>query len=341
MILYDGRVLLRDKTTGVERYAKEIASYLNDSGHDFNVAYPAIHNRYYEHAWVHSLLPAKAYYSGADVLFCPVMDAPFLLPSRVKLVVTIHDLSFIRFPEMYARSFRNYYKNVLPLVVKRADRIICISNSEAQYLCQVFPWAESKVKVIYHGVSPDFKAGRSQVKKKKILAVSSLNEHKNLGRLLAAYENAMDRVEHDLVLIGSGREVVSGAGDLMKIVERVSKTGRLQFLGYVDESRLMEEYATSEIFILPSLFEGFGLPLVEAMSSGCVVLTSNASVMPEVCEDSALYFDPLSVDSITNVMVSACNNMALKSEYANRAVARADAFSWSSTGRDTLEVLIS
>jgi len=339
MIIFDARVLKRSKITGVERYAKEIFNYIREKHNDVECLTPMNLGRIYEHIWTHTILPVRTYLRGASVLFCPVNDAPFVLPRKVRLVVTIHDLAFIRFPEMYSWSFRTYYRLVLPIIIKRADRLICISKSEESYILDRFPEAIGKTKVIYHGVSDKF-SNLEPLKEKKILAVASFNKHKNLKNLLLAFERIMSDIPHSLTLVGSPRTVISSDDELEAIISRLSVSGRIALTGYVTDDELRYHYATAEVFVFPSYFEGFGLPILEAMSSKCVVCCSNTSAMPEVAGEAAVYFDPSVVEEISASIIRVTEDKIFSDKLRELGYLRAKQFSWIQAGRRTLDVLL-
>lgn len=338
-IMFDGRTLNRREGAGVERYVEELHSALRQI-HPIETVRPRFRNRWYDHGWIHSLLPARAVANRVHALFCPVGDAPFLLPGGIRLVVTIHDLSFLRYPEMYNASFRRYYQSVLPLVLRRADRVICVSETECRHVHERFPVTEQKTRVIYHGIASRY-SDDGRAREPRILAVASTNKHKNLTRLVEAFSAVKDRIPHRLVLVGGARTTLSHDSQLEPAIAQLEREGRAERLGYVDEAELIRLYRTSEMFVFPSLFEGFGLPPLEAMACGCPVATSNSSAMPEICGDAALYFEPTDVNAIASSILQLANDSAQRAELSRRGRERAMSFTWRRAAEQTLDALLS
>lgn len=337
MICLDGRVFRRTRITGVERYAHEIFAALAPMA-EIEIIRPRPLNRHLEHIWVHTMLPLEAKRRGATVLWCPVTDAPILLDRKIRLCVTIHDVAYVRHPDMYSLSFRTYYNSVLPWITRRADSIVCISYSERDHIEDCFPHARGKTRVVYQGVSERFRTP-TLPKEPLILSVSSLNKHKNLNRLLLAFRSMLDQIPHRLVLIGARSTVVSSDSEAIRLVREMEATGRVISPGYVSDEELAQWYARADIFVLPSLFEGFGFPPLEAMAAGCAVCCSCAPAMPEVCADAAVYFDPYSVEDIALTLLRVVRDDALKAKLRTAGDRRSRQFTWNRAAREMLEIL--
>ncbi len=336
MIIFNGRVLLRKQITGVERYAHELVTRL-ESRCKLKVAYPDKDSTLHAHLWVQTGLRKFAEDARASAVFCPVMDVPLFLSRKIKIVTTIHDLAFLRHPDLYSWKYNAYYKRVLPLIVSRADAIICISELERNNIAQYFPKAKNKLHVVYHGISSKFRV--DMPKKKIILVVAAQNKNKNIVRLLQAFERVMHLIPHQLVLIGSSRSVISTDFLAEKMIGRLSSSGRFLATGYLPEEDLLRQYGESEIFAFPSLFEGFGFPPLEAMSAGCAVVSSGSSVMPEIYGDAAIYFNPNSLDDIANKLVRMATDKKLRDSLIPIGRARAGKFTWDRTVDETLSVI--
>ncbi|WP_347558816.1 glycosyltransferase family 1 protein [Robbsia sp. KACC 23696] len=336
LILFDGRVLSRDTITGVERYAAEIFEGVSTRKNTL-LAHPKCGGTARDHIWVQAMLPLLATRLNATTVFCPVMDAPIFLANKIRLVVTIHDLAFLRNPEMYNSGFRLYYKSVMPFILRRANSIICLSNFEKEYISERFKVAPEKIHVVYHGVSDKFR--QVQPKKKLILAVSARNKHKNIARLVSAFASIADKIPHKLVLVGPKRSIISDSENFDDILDVLRKKNKIIETGYVSDAELVEWYGKAEIFAFPSLFEGFGFPPLEAMASGCAVTCSQASVLPEICGGGAVYFDPTSIEDIASKLLLLATNEQIRNEMVKKGTSHASAFTWDRCIAQTLTAL--
>jgi glycosyltransferase involved in cell wall biosynthesis len=245
----------------------------------------------------------------------------------------------MRHPEMYSFAFRKYYSSVLPWITRRADIIICISQSERDHIEERLPYSRGKTRVVYQGISERFRNSDRPRKEPVILAVSSLNRHKNLGRLLLAFRSLLDQLPHRLVIIGAHSTVVSSDSEAVALIREMEATGRVLSPGYVSDQELAQWYARSDIFVLPSLFEGFGFPPLEAMASGCAVCCSRAPAMPEVCADAAMYFDPYDVEDMAATLLRVAQDDALKTRLRAAGEQRSRQFTWQRAAREMLEIL--
>jgi len=183
-ILIGGRVLAHSHTSGVQRHAQEIAKALAKEDPTITTVKPKYQNRYYQQIWEHTLLPwyARSY----DLLYCPSNIAPIWLPKKTKLVMTLHDLAFLDFPEQYSSLFQKYYAFLVPKNLKRAHAIVTISNFSKERIVREYPWTENKISMIHHGISPYFTVIRAP-KSDYILYVGSMNEIKNFQAVLKIF----------------------------------------------------------------------------------------------------------------------------------------------------------
>jgi glycosyltransferase involved in cell wall biosynthesis len=333
---FDGRVFKHRKISGVERYSGALLSELRKII-DVDVFTPASEHRHAQHLWVQTRLPVDVLTSRADVLFCPVMVGPVMLPKSIPLVVTIHDLAFLRFPDMYARAFREYYRFILPYVLRRADLIVALTQVESEHIESTYPFARNKVHVVPSGVEEKFRVltdGRQPI----ILAVGSLNKHKNLSALIRGFSLVADRIAHNLVIVGGDRSVISSDSGIGEAL-RGLPASRVSMLGYVSDDELLSWYGKADIFAFPSLFEGFGLPPLEAMAAGCAVVASNASCIPEVCGDGAYYFDPLSDVDIGRALLDMSCDSELKEGVRCRGREHSKKYSWSNTANEMVRLI--
>jgi glycosyltransferase involved in cell wall biosynthesis len=271
--------------------------------------------------WYLAALPAKAKRDGMDVLHCPTHRAP--VRSAVPLVVTFHDLAVLRHPESFNRWTRTYSRLTLPRVAKAARRLIAVSEFTKQELIDLLDVAEEKVRVIPNAVGPPFEAQGEAAPGDYMLAVSTLEPRKNLPRLVEAYRRAhVDGLE---LLVAGAR----GWGDV-----RVEGDG-IRLLGEVHDDELARLYRGARCVAYVSLYEGFGLPVLEAMACGAPVVAGRNDASEELAGSAAVLVDPLDPDAIAAGLAEAVDRA---DELRALGLERARAFDWREVARATVEV---
>lgn len=270
--------------------------------------------------------------------------SPYAGPS----VVTIHDLSHRHFPEFHPQAAVDYLERNLPDTFRQVDKIIAVSEYTRRDMIDMYGLPEDKVVAIPLGVEPCFRPrGADECQsalaelglryKGFILSVCTLQPRKNLPRLVAAYARLpVDlREAFPLVLIGADGWMNTG---LLRDIERLTQARQAIVPGYVPRDTLLKLYASAAVFAYPSLFEGFGLPVAEAMASGVATLTSNLTSLPEVAAGAALEVDPRSIEDIETGLKRLLNDAALRDAYVAKGLARAAELTWDATVRQTCEV---
>ena len=363
LIGIDGSRALRSRRTGTERYSLEIIRHLLalPTAHRWRLyvdavpgedAFPANGNvelrvLLARRMWTHRALAREVARRPPDVLFVPA----HVLPFRLKLppsVVTVHDLGYRHVPEGHTRTQRLTLKLSTRWNAWRARQVIAVSESTARDLRQFYGTPASKINVIYEApfAAPalvDAAAARAiraryDLVRPYALYVSTIQPRKNLTRLIDAYAKLRDLydVAWDLVLAG-GRGWLSDA--LYAQVERLGLGERVRLLGYVPDADLTALYNGAFCFCYPSLFEGFGLPILEAQQQGVPVMTANNSAIPEVAGDAALLVDPMDVEAIAEAMLRLSQDEALREELIAKGHENVKRFSWEKAARETLAVL--
>jgi glycosyltransferase involved in cell wall biosynthesis len=258
-----------------------------------------------------------------------------------RLVVTVHDLAFERFPGLFPRNWRWLYRAGLRAAVKRADAILVPSKSTADDLCSRTSVDPSRVHVTPLApaltTSDDDPAdvlAQLDITQPYVLSVGTIEPRKNLTRLVRAYRQVAPDVPHALVLAGAPGW---HAEELETELARIGP-GAIVRTGRVGEEQLDALYRGADAFVYPSLYEGFGLPVVEAMARGVPTITSNTSSLPEVAGDAALLVDPTDVSEIAEALARVLTDRALADDLRARGRARAATFSWAATARATLDV---
>jgi len=215
--------------------------------------------------------------TGADVLHCPTFRGPF--SSSVPLVVTVHDLAVLRHPEWFNRWTRTYSRVAVPRVVSAASRLIAVSEFTKAELVDLLDVAPAKITVVPNAVEESFTADGPRAGGDYVLAVGTLEPRKNLARIAAA-------VDGELRVVGA-----RGWGG-------IDPPPNVTWLGEVDDAELAALYRGARCLVYASLYEGFGIPVAEALACGCPVVTSRASAMAEIAGPDAVYVDPEDVASI-------------------------------------------
>jgi glycosyltransferase involved in cell wall biosynthesis len=264
---------------------------------------------------------------------------PYSLRRRDRAVVTVHDLGWRVHPELYNRRLRLMYGGLFPWVVRRADRFIAVSRYTADDLVGRAGVPGSKIDVIYHGLDPAFStadngAGRVPPASPYVLAVGGVSPRKNTRRLIAAFSHwrarGGRRSQYRLLITGTSLDAdfeQNGSA----LPEGVS------LLGYVNKAELPRLYSGAAAFLYPGIYEGFGLPIIEAMASGVPVVTSRTGAAPEIAGGAAILVDPFDVGSIETGL-----EQATLPEETRRLVElgrdRARSFEWSAAANATIEV---
>jgi glycosyltransferase involved in cell wall biosynthesis len=296
---------------------------------------PAV-NRPARLLWEQTVLPLAVLRRKIDVLFNPGFTAPLLCPCPQ--VTVFHDLQHKRHPE-YFRWFDLPFWNFFvywSAVVSR--QIVCVSQATANDLFRWYRVPAEKVRTVASGVDPKFfEIRRRRRPETFLLAVSTLHPHKNLDGLLRAF--AVFRERHP-----EYRMVVSGihgfyAAELHALRDRMQLSGYVEFPGWVPREQLYDYYARATAFFYPSLFEGFGLPILEALAAGVPTACSDIEPMDSLAADAALKFDPRDPSSIANAMHLLVTDSTLRDRLSAAGPLRAAQFSWHATAQGVLDAL--
>lgn len=296
-------------------------------------AVPPTHSGPTAHLWEQTCLPLAVERYGVDLLHVPGGNPPLVSSSPV--VTTIHDLAPVTHPEWFSRGYATLYRMTIPLAVRRSDRLLAVSAFTRDELLARYPVASNSVTVTYNGVSPP--TGNDSIPNSGLdldgyfLFVGADNPRKNLATLLAAYRRYRETVERpaELVLVGPQRDIFRGSGATGRGVHR---------LGYVTDTELGWLYRNATLLVFPSLYEGFGLPILEAMSAGIPVLTSDRGAMAEVAGEAAVLVDPTAPAAIADAMSRIAHDGTLRDRLADAGRDRAASFTWERAAEHTFEV---
>ena len=280
-----------------------------------------------------------------DLVIEPAHFGPFRMPKSVKRVTVIHDLTPLKYPEHH-RFFSQLLQNIfLKRIVRKADLIITNSENSRQDIIRFFPFAEEKVEKIYLGNDDTFQPDPNPEVLKKynlehpyFLFVSTLEPRKNLSLLLKAYQRFRMNNPSAVSLVIAGARGWKCRRLFRELNEHPYKE-HIILPGYVPKSDLPALYTNSLAFIYPSVYEGFGLPVLEAMACGAPCLVSNVSSLPEVAGNAALMFNPFDITDLTEQMELVAKDPELRNELSARAIRQAAKFSWDNFATGLLEVL--
>ncbi len=293
------------------------------------------------HLWEQCVLPL---HSRKRTLWSPGNTGPLTVRNQV---VTIHDLAAIDHPEWFGRRFATWYNFLLPKLAQRVAHVITISHFTKQRLMERCAVSEDRISVIPNVVAESFTSqDASTVRRTRehlkipsehyLLAVGSPDQRKNLGRQLSVWRKIQHDVPNDLWLVLFGGTATSG---ILRHTRHHHIPPRVYVVGSVPDDLLAPLYAGALVFLYPSVYEGFGLPVLEAMASGTPVLTSNLSALPEVAGDSAVCVDPYHEDGIAAALLTLIRDASLRATLSEKGHTRSKQFSWEKSAHTTFEVL--
>ncbi len=282
--------------------------------------------------WFEWRIPTLLKKIGSDVFFSP--DGFLSLSTDCPTVLTIHDLAYLHYPEGTQRSHLTYLRKYMPQFIQRADEVVAVSQFTADDIKMQFADQSSKVTKIHNGVSDDFGPldEATQIACRKyytqgkpyFIYVGSIHPRKNVGSLIRAFNRYIEKTGDDTFLVLAGR-MAWKSEDATKALEKSPYADQIIRISDID-GKVPELIASAEALCYISLFEGFGLPVLEAMACGTVVITSEGSPMQEVCGDLASYVDAEDIDSICDAMIHVQSQD--KESIKEKLRLRASEFSW-------------
>lgn len=289
--------------------------------------------------WEQAVQPCSLRSGKVDLLHSPAFVSPLI--ASCPSVITVHDLSFLLYPKGFRRWNRGYLRLFTRFSVTKARRVIAVSQSTRDDLLRFYGLSPEKVDVIHNGVDPRFRPladdqvaafrERRGLPERFVLFVGTLEPRKNVVRLIEAYAQ-LPPSRPPLMLVGGKGWLYD---EVLSKVEELALTERVHFVGYVAAEELPWWYNAAEIFVYPSLYEGFGLPPLEAMACGTPVITSTASSLPEVVGQAGVLIDPADVESLAGALARVLGDTTLQAQMREAGVEQAACFSWPKTAHLT------
>lgn len=273
-----------------------------------------------------------------DLLWVPHYDIPILYGGP--LLVTVHDVAHLALTDLYKGMKRLYARLMFAALRRRARFILCVSEFSRREMIRLTGCGRDNSATVHSGVDEFWfepPPATAPTAKPYLIFVGNVKPHKNLRGLLAAFDQLRDEIPHDLVIVGKREGFITGD----QVVQRAEAefAGRVRFTGYISDDELKARIAGADGLVLPSFYEGFGLPPLEAMACGCPTLVSNAGSLPEICADASLYCDPFDPADIARGIRRLVTDTALRADLQRRGLARARSLRWDACAARTLEIL--
>jgi glycosyltransferase involved in cell wall biosynthesis len=290
-------------------------------------------------------LPLRSLRERLDVLHMTYAAPAW---SAAPLVVTVHDISYVTNPEWFSPRDLRVLSAGVPRSIRKAAHVITVSQSARRQIVDQYRVPQDRISAIPNGPGPAAKpieddearvelaALGLSFERPYLLAVGNLQPRKNLVRLVQAFQTLVESKRHDIELVVVGPKRYRAAEVLQAAASFVSD--RIHFTGYLNDRQLAACYRCSAAFVFPSLYEGFGIPPLEAMAHGIPVACSDVEALREVCGDAAMLFDPQSTESIANTIDVILGNPDVRRRLSTAGIARAANFSWEKSAHLTLEV---
>lgn len=359
---------LLDNIAGAERYTLNIMRHLAKLGSNtFFMFLSKINHKYYgieqdnftnyiysantrfralrvlgEQFWI----PYTCNKLNVDVFFSPCNIAPLLVKSPT--VITLFDVHWLIYPEMFGKAKQMYLRNAIGHSIAKARKVITISDNSRKDIMKIFGASGNKIKVIPCGLDPIFKVlkdnerltevmAKFDIRGKFIFFVAQLHRRKNVIGLLEAYNKLKKErnLEHSLVIAGGKGD---GYEEICRYLSSNGLESSVKLCGCVTNEELLLLYSGADLFVYPSLYEGFGLPVIEAMACGTPVITSNVSSLPEVAGDAAILVDPYNVGEIADAIYRVIADKEMRKDLIARGLKRAAEFSWEKAAWETMKV---
>lgn len=357
-ILYINGTMLDERPTGLGVYIKNVVGKLKDKNIDFKVFCPIdidgvkvikttdkVKTSYKKKGglirflWTQLVLPFKV--KKDDVVYHPFQYLSIF--SRAKQIITIHDFIPLYFPEIAKHQYY-YYKIVMPILLRRAHKIVCISENTKKDIIKFYNVNEDKIVRVYNGYDEELfnlnNINENVIKeydlvKPYFISVGAGYAHKNIESSLKAFKEILKTQDCDYVIVGKQSDYIN---KLNTLCEDLNIKENVKFVGYVPDEHLPTLYKKATAFVYPTLYEGFGLPILEAMACGTVVLCSNNSSLPEVYGECAVSFEATDIKEISIAMIKVLNNREFCNNLIEKSKSQINKFKWDDTANEIINI---
>lgn len=319
---------------------KNIPSFAKKKFVDLRYPVKAVNFFWYRMGW-----PALDFFfkTELDLTHSPT---PLPLPTKGKKIITVHDLFFLDFPGMTDREAGRIFARRFENSVRDADGIVAVSRFTAQQLVERFVLDREKIRVIHHGISleewePGGQEGLERTRASLalpadfLLFVGAHEPRKNLPNLIKTLKMVHDR-HRKIPLVLVGRKGLD-SDNIRRTIQKLNLGTWVKMVGYVDEKELKNMYRLASVFVFPSLWEGFGIPLLEAMASGLPIVASRSSALPEIAEDAAAYVDPENPEDMAEQIIHVLEDKDLQKNLVSAGEKRVHVFSWEKAAAESLD----
>ena len=299
--------------------------------------------------WTHLDLPFRVWKGGFDVLHSPAFVAPVKAPCPT--VITVHDVTYLLYPEHFTAWWVRYLRSVMPASIRSASAIICPSQHSKRDVVEAYKIPEAKVHVVWQGVDhqqfypgaplEEAWARQAGIRAEYILHVGGFYARKNVPTLLRAVAELRAQGkwgDRQLVLAGAEAPGIVGAEEIHRTIAELELAQHIVLPGRVPDEHLPGLYSHAALVAMPSLYEGFGFPILEGMSTGTPVVASNTSSLPEVAGDAAILVEPKDIQGLAQAISQVLESPQLRAELRARGLKRSDDFSWERTADATVAV---
>lgn len=322
----------------------DIAERLEIKGNDrFKIVSLKTPNRF---AWNFWSLAAYLRKNPVDIYHTQYIT-PWFVPKKIKIVTIVHDISFNFFPKFIKWSDLFFLKLLIPISLKRADAIIAVSEFTKNEIISYYKIAPDKIHVAYNSIADEFFSHSSENEKesvrkkyalpeKYILYIGTLQPRKNIPRLIEAFARIQNRIPDVGLVIGGNKNAHNFDKRIDGKIKEIDLKDKVIFPGYIDDKDKAAFFAAAHVFAYPSLYEGFGIPILEAMSQDVSVVASDIKPLREVGGDGVLYADPGSLDEFSNMLYTACADDLIRAKLSKAAEKQLTMFSWKKTAYETL-----
>lgn len=348
MIVINARFLTQ-QITGVQRFSLELSLYMKQMlGSEIQFVAPGniLHEdlaRKLEvkiigcrtgHVWEQWDLPKYLYGSGQPLLLCMGNTAPISYPNKISI---LHDVTFLRYPEAFSTRFRVFYRLIIPWVLRTSKHVFSVSDFSLNEIACCYKVDKSKMSVVYNAVDSMFKHVEDEYLKidKYLLTVSSIKKNKNFKVAVDAFKIVQSHIP-DLKLYIMGDVRADSFKSMDGLIEECEKNPNIKLLGRVSDDDLIHYYSNAVSFIFPSLYEGFGIPVLEAQACGCPVVSSNSSSLPEVLGHSALQCNPNNAEEFAHSIMKVITDVSLREKLVSQGYENLKRFSW----KKSAEILV-